>query len=184
MGSLFCWVFFPFFNVDIPSSLILNYTAGLNTFYCISACVVTTVSLTCMINGKIDLRDIIYSTVAGGVAVGSSAAIIDDSLSALLLGVGAAIIHVSLFQLEKVLRWIVVVENYVFYLFAVLGACGGLVSAIFVTQSRNNSSFTSITYSGYVLPAYWNQFIGVGISAAMGLAGGAALAPLICLLNV
>jgi hypothetical protein len=80
IGSLFCWVFFPFLNIDIPISLILNYSAGLNTLYCICGCVVTTVSLTCLINGKLDLKDIIYSTISGGVVAGSSAAMINDSL--------------------------------------------------------------------------------------------------------
>jgi ammonium transporter Rh len=109
MGSLFCWVFFPFLNIDIPISLLLNYSAALNTIYCISACVATTVSLTCIINGKLNFRLIIFSTIAGGVAVGSSAAIMNTSLQALLLGVGAAFVHVSLFQLEKLIRWYVVV---------------------------------------------------------------------------
>lgn len=131
IGSLFCWVFFPFLNIDIPISLILNYSAGLNTLYCISACVVTSVSLSCIINGKLDLKDIIFSTISGGVAVGSSAAMINNSLEALLLGLGAAVAHVGLFQLDKVIRWYVVVENSVFYLYAVIGALGGLASAIF-----------------------------------------------------
>ena len=97
IGSLFCWVFFPFLNIDLPLSLILSYSAGLNTIFCISACVATTVSLTCIINGKLNFRDIIFSTIAGGVAVGSSAAIINTSLQALLLGVGAGVMHVALF---------------------------------------------------------------------------------------
>lgn len=133
MGCLFCWVFFPFFNLDTPISLVLNYVAGLNTFYCISACVVTTVSICCIIHGKLDLKMVIFSVIAGGVAAGSSAAVTNDSLSALLLGIGAAIAHVFMFSIEPIIRWKIVVENYVFYLYAIMGAGAGLASAIFVS---------------------------------------------------
>lgn len=108
MGSLFCWVFFPFLNTDIPNTLILNLNAGINTFYCISACVVTTVSLTCMIYGRLDLKSIIFSSIAGGVVAGSSVAIINSTLEALLLGIGASFLLIFLFQLDKVLKWYIV----------------------------------------------------------------------------
>lgn len=184
IGSLFCWVFFPFLNIDIPLSLPLNYLAGLNTIFCISACVATTVSLTCIINGKIDLKDVVFSTVAGGVAAGSSAAMINNSLQALLLGVGAAIVHVSLLQLDKVIRWMVVVENLVFYLFAVIGTLAGLASAIFASQAGKDTTFTSITSTGYILPSSQDQLVGVGISVALGTLSGLVLSPVICLMNV
>lgn len=184
IGSLFCWVFFPFLNIDIPLSLPLNYLAGLNTIFCICACVATTVSLTCIINGKIDLKDVVFSTVAGGVAAGSSAAMIDNSLQSLLLGVGTAIVHVCLLQLEQVIRWKVVVENLVFYLFAVIGTLAGLASAIFASQAGKDTVFTSITSTGYVLPSSQDQLIGVGISVALGTISGLILSPAICLMNV
>jgi ammonia channel protein AmtB len=187
IGSLFCWVFFPFLNIDIPISLVYNYSAGLNTFYCISACVVTSISLTCIINGKLDLKDVILSPVAGGVAAGSSAAIINDTLSALLLGIGASVMLISLLQLDKLIRWRIVVENYVFYLYAIIGACAGFASAIFSYESTSDSNynFSSSSYAtNFSLPVYYNQFIGVGISAGIGIVGGLILSPLICLINV
>lgn len=64
-----------------------------------------------------------------------------------------------------------------------MGACGGLASAIFAQQSSFDSNYTSIKNINYMVPAYWNQFIGVGISAGMGIGGGLILAPLICLVN-
>lgn len=185
IGSLFCWVFFPFMNIDIPTSLVYSNSGGLNTIYCISACVLTTISLTCIINGKIDLKEVILSPAAGGVAAGSSAAMINNSLSALLLGVGAAMLLVLFLRLDKVTRWAIVVENYVFYLYAILGACAGLASAIFANESSSdgNYNFTSSSTT-YALPKYANQFIGVGISSAISIIGGLALSPFICLINV
>lgn len=185
MGSLFCWVFFPFMNIDVPVSLVYNNSGGLNTIYCVSACVLTTISLTCIINGKIDLKEVILSPVAGGVAAGSSAAIINNSLSALLLGVGAAMLLVLFLQLDRLTRWVIVVENYVFYLYAVLGACAGLASAIFAHESNSDSNYNFTSSSSlYVLPYYANQFIGVGISSAISIIGGLVLSPFICLINV
>jgi ammonia channel protein AmtB len=72
----------------------------------------------------------------------------------------------------------------VFYLYAVMGTMGGLASAIFVSEAAKDASFTSITDAGYVLPQYSSQFIGVGISAALGIVSGLILSPLICLMNV
>ena len=184
IGSLFCWVFFPFLNLDIPITLVFSYMAGLNTIHCISACVATTVGLTCLINGKIDLKDVVLSTVAGGVAAGSSVAMINNSLEALLLGVGAAFVHIGLLQLDKLIRWRVVVENSVFYLFAVIGTLGGLVSAIFAAQAANDTILSSITDSGYTIPTSQNQLVGVGISVALGTISGLILSPVICLMNI
>jgi len=99
VGSLFCWVFFPFLNIDIPNQLIFNFNGGINTFFCISACVVSSVCFTSIINGKFELKYLIYSPIVGGIAAGSSSAIIDNTLSALLLGVGASIIHLIFFKI-------------------------------------------------------------------------------------
>lgn len=99
VGSLFCWVFFPFLNIDIPNQLIFNFNGGINTFFCISACVVCSICFTSIINGKIELKYIIYSPIVGGIAAGSSSAIIDNTLSALLLGAGASIIHLVFFKI-------------------------------------------------------------------------------------
>jgi hypothetical protein len=51
LGALFCWVFFPFLNSDIPVSLVYSYQGSINAFYSISAAVLTSVGLSCLFIG-------------------------------------------------------------------------------------------------------------------------------------
>lgn len=76
IGALFCWVFFPFLNTDIPPILNYNYQAGINCFYSMTASVLACASFSSLINGQLSLKDVIYSPVVGGVIIGSSAAVI------------------------------------------------------------------------------------------------------------
>jgi ammonia channel protein AmtB len=99
LGSLFCWIFFPFFNLDIPTSLLYSNQAGLATFYCISSCVLTCIGLSCMITGSLNLKDLLYSPVVGGVIIGSSAVVIHQPMSAILLGVIGGFCHFWLLRL-------------------------------------------------------------------------------------
>lgn len=154
----------------------------MSTFYSISGCVLCSISLSCIINGKLDLKDVVFSPIAGGVVVGSSAAFINNNVGSLLLGVGAAVLLVALLQLDTKIRWAVVVENYVLYLYAIIGACGGLASAIFADQSSSNSSFSNMP-QGYALQTPTNQLTGVGISAGIGIGGGVLLGLLLCLIS-
>lgn len=133
IGSLFCWVFFAFLNIDSPTDIFLNYYAGINTFYCISACVVMSISFSCIINGKLDFKDLIHSPIVGGVVIGSSSSVINSALSSLLLGSGAALIYILLRKLEMKTKWYVVVENHVHILFGLMGAFGGLISSLFLS---------------------------------------------------
>ena len=93
IGALICWVFFPFFSSDIPSALTYSYHSVTATYYSISACVFTSIGLSCVITGQIDYWDFVYSPVAGGVIVGSSAAFINNTAGAIILGIIAGIIH-------------------------------------------------------------------------------------------
>lgn len=99
LGALFCWVFFPFLNTDIPVSLVYSYQGGVNAFYSISAAVLTSVGLGCLFVGQLNYKDFVYSPVVGGVIVGTSSAFITNSVGAILLGIGAGTFH-FLFQ-----RW-------------------------------------------------------------------------------
>jgi len=93
IGSLFCWVFFPWLNIDIPASLVYNYQGAINTIYCISSCVITCVGVSCIIHGKLNFKDFVYSPIVGGVIIGSSSALISNSLGAILMGVAAGTFH-------------------------------------------------------------------------------------------
>ena len=96
VGSLTCFVFFPFLNVDLPASLVYSYQAGMATYYCMAACVLTSVGLSCTLKGQLEIKDLLYSPLAGGVAIGSSAGLISNSAGAITLGFVAGVVHVLL----------------------------------------------------------------------------------------
>ena len=73
VGALITWTFMPWLNADLPTVLFYHYTAILNSFVAISACVAMTVSLNCIIFGQIDYLDLVYSPLAGGIAVSTNA---------------------------------------------------------------------------------------------------------------
>lgn len=94
VGAAFCWVFFPFLSIDSPPSLFLHYTAGINALYAVSTSVVATIAFSSIVNGKIDLKDLVYSPIIGGVIVGSSSGLIFNVLGAMLLGIVAAFLQI------------------------------------------------------------------------------------------
>lgn len=74
-----------------------------------------------------------------------------------------------------------------FYLYALLGMCGGLISAAFAFLSISDGTFTISTINNsnfsYSLPSYKNQLIGVGISTGIGICSGLILFAIIWLVN-
>jgi ammonia channel protein AmtB len=107
--------------------------------------------------------------------------VITNSISSLLLGSVAALFFMLLMALFKKLRWYIVVENYVHVLFALMGISGGLISPLFVSESLKDINF-NLLMPNY-LPSTQNQFVGVGISMAIGLVGGLIVSPMINLVN-
>jgi hypothetical protein len=80
IGSLFCWVFFPFLNTDIPVTLLYSSQGGINCIYSMSAAVLTLVGLSCLISGRLNLKDFVYGPVVGGVIIGSSAGLMTNTV--------------------------------------------------------------------------------------------------------
>ena len=132
MGSLFCWVFFPFLNNDIPVTLAYSYQAVINCIYSMCASVLTAIGLSCLFTGKLNLKDFIYGPIVGAVIIGSSAAFITNTVGALLMGVGAGTTHFLLHRWEARIKWYFLIENNVLFLYGVQGMMGGLLSSIFV----------------------------------------------------
>ena len=106
IGGLFCWVFFPSLNMEFLSSSLYQFFGGTNTIYCISSCVLTALGLSCIVYGRLDMKDLVYSPVIGGVIIGSSARLINNSAGAMLLGVGAAVINLLFRWVEFKLKWV------------------------------------------------------------------------------
>ena len=96
IGSMICFTLFPFLAADLPPSLTYYHQAGIATYYSMTASVLTCVGLSCLINGRIDFKDFVYSPVVGAVIGGSSAAFISNSAGAIILGSLGGVVHVLL----------------------------------------------------------------------------------------
>ena len=93
LGTLFCWVFFPFLGSELPPTLVYSNQSVISVYYCICASVLTCVGLSCVITGQLDFKDFAYSPVVGGVIIGSSAAFISNESGALILGIIGGVVH-------------------------------------------------------------------------------------------
>jgi len=172
IGALFCWVFFPFLNTNIPVSLIYSYQAGINCFYCMSASVLTCIGMCCLFVGQLNFKDFVYSPVVGGVIIGSSAGLITNTVGAILLGIVAGVLHFLLNRWEVRIKWYFLIENNTLFLYGIQGIVGGLLSSVFVAIAQNSPNTFNITASTYALPAISGQLIATGITVSIALGTG------------
>jgi hypothetical protein len=185
IGAAFIWVFFPVLNMDIPGTLFIYTNAGISTIFCISAAVLAAVGFSLLINGKLEFRDIITAPIAGGVIVGCSSTYIYNPLESLLLGTGAGILQVLFNLAEKKLGSKPLWSNGVFFLFAVHGFLGGIVSAPIRAVNKSQNSYSS-SYNG--LPSKYaydqsGQISATFVSLGMGILSGLLLFAIIYLFN-
>ncbi len=132
-----------------------------------SASVLTSVGLSCLFTGKLNLKDFIYGPIVGAVMIGSSAAFITNTVGAILMGSGAGAIHFLLHRWETRIKWYFLIENNVLFLYGVQGMMGGFLSSIFVKIAQDsNSGLFSSTNPVYALLSFSGQLIGTGISIA------------------
>ncbi|XP_074653098.1 ammonium transporter Rh type B-B-like [Tubulanus polymorphus] len=99
IGTLFLWLFWPSFNAALAPGDD-QQRAVINTYYALAACCLTTFALSYVINGeaKLDMVHIQNSTLAGGVAVGTSADMMIQPWGAIMIGTVAAIVSVVGFK--------------------------------------------------------------------------------------
>lgn len=92
IGTIFLWMFWPSFNSAMAPEE-LQQRAVINTYFCLAACCVTT--FVCSIffhHNKISMELIQNATLAGGVAIGSTADMMVHPYGALIIGVGAGVL--------------------------------------------------------------------------------------------
>ena len=174
IGGLFCWVFFPFLAMDTRATNFVGYLGGVNTLYGISACVVTTCALDAAIYGRLKIRDVIFSPVAGGVIVTSSSTLIFNPLTAMVIGIIGAFLLVLFNFVDKKLAPNPIVSSNAGFLFGVLGFMGGLASSVARAISANRPAafdFTPLAFP-YVLYDSRAQMSAAFISIAIGFIGG------------
>ncbi|PAV70918.1 hypothetical protein WR25_18851 [Diploscapter pachys] len=96
IGTLLLWVFFPSFNAAIQEPEDARHRAIMNTYLAMASSTVTTFLVSSLVDrlGRFNMIHIQSSTLAGGVAIGSSANAVLYPAHALLVGVLAGLISV------------------------------------------------------------------------------------------
>ncbi|KAK6042856.1 ammonium transporter [Cooperia oncophora] len=100
IGAIFLWVFWPSFNAAVAEPADARQRAVCNTVLSLVACTITTflVSQATDHHKKFDMVHIANSTLAGGVAIGTTANVVLHPLHALIVGVIAGLISVIGFR--------------------------------------------------------------------------------------
>ncbi|XP_041373232.1 ammonium transporter Rh type A-like [Gigantopelta aegis] len=95
IGTVFLWMFWPSFNSALAPGDD-QHRAVLNTYFALAACCVVTFAISSLVDkhGKFDMVHIQNATLAGGVAVGTSADMMIGPFGALIIGSLAAILSV------------------------------------------------------------------------------------------
>ncbi|VDO85760.1 unnamed protein product, partial [Haemonchus placei] len=96
IGAIFLWVFWPSFNAAVAEPAEAQQRAICNTVLSLVACTVTTfiVSQAVDHHKKFDMVHIANSTLAGGVAIGTTANMVLNPMHALTVGVLAGTLSV------------------------------------------------------------------------------------------
>ncbi|XP_019359621.1 PREDICTED: ammonium transporter Rh type C [Gavialis gangeticus] len=88
IGTIFLWMYWPSFNSAISNHGDAQHRAAINTYCSLAACVLTTMAFSSMLEkkGKLDMVHIQNATLAGGVAVGTSAEMMLPPYGSLIVG--------------------------------------------------------------------------------------------------
>ncbi|KAK6758174.1 hypothetical protein RB195_015784 [Necator americanus] len=166
IGAIFLWVFWPSFNAGVAEPADARQRAVCNTFLSLCACTVTTflVSQATDHHKKFDMVHIANSTLAGGVAIGTTANVVLDPLHAMCVGVIAGALSVIGYKyitpaLNKLAHDTCGVHN----LHGMPGVLAGLFSAVFVLLYDPASYGKSLNI---IYPAMKSESNAAGISAA------------------
>ncbi|KAI6071707.1 Ammonium transporter Rh type A [Aix galericulata] len=169
IGTLFLWIFWPSFNSaiahvnDRPKAIV-------NTYYSLAASTVVTFALSSLLDqrGKFSMVLVQNATLAGGVAVGTCADLLNHPFAAMCIGAIAGIISVLGFHfLTPVLASKLNIHDTcgVHNLHGLPGVLGGIAGIVVTAIQRTNGKSAQYT------PGM--QAAALGSSIGIALAGGA-----------
>lgn len=143
LGTLFLWVYWPSFN-----SAIFNYTYEyqrmiiiINTVLALTGSCLAAFAFSIFYRGKFCMDDVLNATIAGGVAVGSSASLITNTAGGIAIGfIAGAVSATGYYYLSDILADYGIYDTCgVHNLHGMPGLIGGLASAIFVAAYNSTS---------------------------------------------
>lgn len=91
IGTVFLWMYWPSFNGALGVGTQQTRTV-INTVFSLLACCVTSTIVSKLVKGKFDMEVLLNATLAGGVAVGTTADIIEYPWVSMLIGAIAGIV--------------------------------------------------------------------------------------------
>jgi hypothetical protein len=186
LGGAFCWICFPFFNLDISPDLFIYSHGAISTVFCISASTATMVGFSLLIDQKMELRRLLTGIIAGGVIVGCSSIHIYNPLGALILGVGAGVMQYFFCKLDVHMGMKPLWSNGVLFLFVVQGFIGGIASDVYKAISKTSTSFSG-AYAGLLgsfIGRTGGQIGGTFIALFFGALAGLLISLLVMYLNI
>ncbi len=190
IGTLFLWMFWPSFNGALAVGY-AQHRVVINTVFALCASCIGSFLTSQLLNKdhKFNMEHVLNATLAGGVAVGSSADLVIAPYGALITGLVAGII--SVFGYEKLTPYLE--EHYNIYdtcgvnnlhgIPGIIGGLGGFISASIAEEDLYGGSVsevfparangrTAIEQGGFQLAAL---FTTIGISIVSGLFTGVIL---------
>ncbi|XP_042296525.1 RH-like protein [Sceloporus undulatus] len=170
LGTLFLWTFWPSFNSVLITDAKEKWVAVYNTYFAVaaSAIIASSLSVATNRNGKLSMAHIQNATLAGGVALGFSASIIQYPWIAMTLGLTAGAFSVLGFailkeRLDPALR--IHDTCGVHYTFGLPSFLGGIVYIILIIMN----SLENLTVLGYEALI---ESGALSLSMALGMIGG------------
>ena len=142
MGTLFTWVFFPVLAADyLDTSIAVHtyYTAPYTVWYSLAAATVTSFALSPLFNDGVQIRDIVFGPVAGGVVACTAAYYVVNPVYGMVMGTVAGAVQVVIMNLveKKVAMTKSIFNTFSFTLFGVQGMIGACFAAIWYAGVRS-----------------------------------------------
>eukprot|EP00039_Didymoeca_costata_P032116 m.36865 g.36865 ORF g.36865 m.36865 type:complete len:454 (-) comp9194_c0_seq1:3102-4463(-) len=181
IGTLFLWMYWPSFNGALASGN-SQHRVVVNTVFALAGSCLTAFVTSKIIHGKFVMGDIQNATLAGGVAVGSSADLVIGPYGALIVGCVAGFICVLGFTFVTPFLARLNIHDTcgVHNLHGLSGVLGGITGAISAAHAGDTTYGDDI---GTVFPARANggrsaakqagyQMAALGTTLAIAIAGG------------
>ncbi|NXG46167.1 RHCG protein, partial [Psilopogon haemacephalus] len=188
IGTLYLWIYWPSFNSAISDHGDAQHRAAINTYCSLAACVLSTMAFSSMLQkkGKLDMVHIQNATLAGGVAVGTSAEMMLTPYGSLIVGFLSGIVStVGYVYLTPFLESRLHIQDTcgIHNLHALPGLIGGIVGAITAAAATEDVygkegfikafDFTGVYQTRTPSVQGGFQAAGIMVSLLMALVGGA-----------
>lgn len=177
VGTLITWVFFPVLAadyIDTDVAIHTSYTAPYTVWYALAASTVTSFALSPIFNDGVQIRDIVFGPIAGGIVASTASYYVVNPVYGIVMGIVAALVQVVIMNLveKKIALSKSIFNTFSFTLFGVQGMIGACFAAIWYAGVRSRKYGFEYNFPD---DDKWNQvfaWIISLISAPMGVAFG------------